>query len=142
LAIAVGIPSPEWKTQVGTSLPPKWPVGLEANGNDGVCKLVKARAGSIGYVEFIYALQNHLTYGSVRNRDGKFVSASLETIAMSSPRIVGWRVRSILLWPKTVHAQKNDWRTFVRVAALVTAIPTAVARTLWITDIKTFSTIA
>jgi phosphate transport system substrate-binding protein len=76
--------SPEWKAQVGTSLAPKWPVGLEANGNDGVSKLVKERAGSIGYVEFIYALQNHLTYGRVRNRDGKFVSASLESIAAAA----------------------------------------------------------
>jgi phosphate transport system substrate-binding protein len=42
---------------------------------------VKAQSGSIGYVEFIYALQNHLSYGRVRNRDGKFVPASLEGIA-------------------------------------------------------------
>ena len=72
--------SPEWKAQVGTSLLPKWPVGLEAAGNDGVSKMVAEHAGSIGYVEFIYALQNHLSYGRVRNRDGKFVSASLESI--------------------------------------------------------------
>jgi phosphate transport system substrate-binding protein len=73
--------SPEWKAEVGTSLTPKWPVGREANGNDGVSKLVKEQAGSIGYVEFIYALQNHLSYGRVRNRNGEFVSASLESIA-------------------------------------------------------------
>ncbi len=73
--------SPEWKAEVGTSLTPKWPVGREANGNDGVSKLVKEQAGSIGYVEFIYALQNHLSYGRVRNRNGDFVSASLESIA-------------------------------------------------------------
>jgi phosphate transport system substrate-binding protein len=72
--------SPEWKAQVGTSLTPKWPVGLEAKGNDGVSKLVKEQAGAIGYVEFTYALQNHLSYGRVRNQDGKFVSASLESI--------------------------------------------------------------
>jgi phosphate transport system substrate-binding protein len=73
--------SPEWKAQVGTSLAPKWPVGLDANGNDGVSKLVKEQSGSIGYVEFIYALQNHLSYGRVRNREGEFVSAGLESIA-------------------------------------------------------------
>ena len=76
--------SPEWKAQVGTSLAPKWPVGREANGNDGVSKLVKEQSGSIGYVEFIYALQNHLSYGRVRNRDGKFVAASLESIAAAA----------------------------------------------------------
>jgi phosphate transport system substrate-binding protein len=73
--------SSEWKTQVGMSLTPKWPVGQGGNGNDGVSKLVKEQVGSIGYVEFIYALQNHLNYGTVRNRNGEFVSASLESIA-------------------------------------------------------------
>jgi phosphate ABC transporter phosphate-binding protein len=73
--------SSEWRAQVGTSLTPKWPVGREANGNDGVSKLVKQQSGSIGYVEFIYALQNHLSYGRVRNRNGEFVAASLESIA-------------------------------------------------------------
>ncbi len=73
--------SSEWKTQVGTSLAPKWPVGQGGNGNDGVSKLVKEQNGSIGYVEFIYALQNHLSYGRVKNRNGEFVSASLESIA-------------------------------------------------------------
>jgi len=76
--------SPEWKAQVGTSLAPKWPVGMEADGNEGVSTLVKEHAGAIGYVEFIYALQNHLSYGRVRNRAGKFVSASLESIAAAA----------------------------------------------------------
>jgi phosphate ABC transporter phosphate-binding protein len=73
--------SAEWKAQVGMSLTPKWPVGQGGNGSDGVSKLVKEQVGSIGYVEFIYALQNHLNYGTVRNRNGDFVSASLESIA-------------------------------------------------------------
>jgi phosphate transport system substrate-binding protein len=76
--------SPEWKAQVGSSLAPRWPTGRGANGNDGVAKLVKEVGGSIGYVEFIYALQNHLSYGRVRNRDGEFVAASLESIAAAA----------------------------------------------------------
>lgn len=76
--------SAEWKAQVGASLHPKWPIGREAPGNDGVSKLVREQRGSIGYVEFIYALQNHLSYGRVLNRDGKFVAASLETIAATA----------------------------------------------------------
>ncbi len=73
------------------SLTPKWPVGQGADGNDGVSKLVKAQVGSIGYVEFIYALQNHLSYGRVRNREGEFVTASLESItaAASQAKIGG-----------------------------------------------------
>jgi phosphate transport system substrate-binding protein len=80
--------SPEWKAQVGSSLAPKWPIGKAANGNDGVAQLVKELEGSIGYVEFIYALQNHLNFGKVRDRNGEFVAASLESLAMAASRSV------------------------------------------------------
>jgi phosphate transport system substrate-binding protein len=73
--------SPEWKKEVGSGLDPKWPVGRGAAGSDGVAKLVKELGGSIGYVEYIYALQNHVSYGMVRNRNREFVEASLESIA-------------------------------------------------------------
>jgi phosphate transport system substrate-binding protein len=76
--------SSEWKSQVGSSLAPKWPTGRAAKGNDGVAKLVKELGGSIGYVEFIYALQNHLGYGKVRNRSGEFVEASLRSIEVAA----------------------------------------------------------
>ena len=72
--------NPAWKADVGASLAPKWPVGRGADGNEGVANLVKELGGSIGYVEFIYALQHHLSYGKVRNRNGEFVSASLESM--------------------------------------------------------------
>jgi phosphate transport system substrate-binding protein len=75
--------SPEWKAQAGAGFAPKWPTGRPANGNDGVAKLVKELGGSIGYVEFIYALQNHLSYGRVRNADGQFIGASLESVAIA-----------------------------------------------------------
>ena len=73
--------SQEWKNAVGAGLSPIWPTGRAATGNDGTAKLVKELGGSIGYVEYIYALQNHLNYGKVRNRNGEFVEASLESIA-------------------------------------------------------------
>src|SRR6202012_2251814 len=72
--------SPQWKAQAGSGLSPKWPSGRAANGNDGVAKLVKELGGSIGYVEFIYAFQNRLTFGRVRNKQGEFIAASLESI--------------------------------------------------------------
>lgn len=72
--------SPEWKATVGSGLAPKWPTGRAAAGNDGVAKLVKEFGGAIGYVEFIYALDNHLSFGKVRNRRGEFVEAGLESI--------------------------------------------------------------
>jgi phosphate transport system substrate-binding protein len=79
--------NPEWKNEIGASLAPRWPTGRAAAGNDGVAKLVKEIGGSIGYVEYIYALQNHLSYGSVRNRNGEFVAASLESISAAVSRI-------------------------------------------------------
>lgn len=72
--------SEEWKTRVGAGLSPVWPVGRAAMGNDGVAKIVKELGGSIGYVEFIYALENHLSFGKVRNQQGEFVAANLESI--------------------------------------------------------------
>jgi phosphate transport system substrate-binding protein len=73
--------NPQWKSEIGAHLAPAWPAGRGAEGNDGVAQTVKELGGSIGYVEYMYALQNHLTYGRVRNRRGRFVEASLESIA-------------------------------------------------------------
>ena len=78
--------SAEWQAAVGSSLDPKWPVGRVAAGNEGVAALVKELGGSIGYVEFIYALQHHLSYGRIRNKNGEFVEASLESIAAAVDR--------------------------------------------------------
>jgi phosphate transport system substrate-binding protein len=80
--------SPEWKAQVGAGLAPAWPAGRAATGNEGVANLVKEFGGSIGYVEFIYALQHHLSFGKVRNRNGEFVAASLEGIAVAASQPV------------------------------------------------------
>lgn len=81
--------SESWKSEVGRSLTPKWPVGRSANGNDGVAKIVKEQGGAIGYVEFIYALQNHLSFGRVQNRHGEFVLASLESISAAASHSSG-----------------------------------------------------
>jgi len=70
-----------WKSTVGARTLPAWPVGRGANGNDGIAKLVSQTANSIGYVEFIYAIQNRLNFGAVRNQAGKFIQADLDSIA-------------------------------------------------------------
>jgi phosphate transport system substrate-binding protein len=72
--------SPEWKTLVGVDSAPNWPVGVAAQGNEGVAKMVRETPGSIGYVEYIYAITNKMTYGSVRNSAGRYISPNLETI--------------------------------------------------------------
>ncbi len=76
--------SPEWKAAVGNSGTPKWPVGAGAQGNEGVAKLVRETPGSMGYVEYIYAISEHMSYGSVRNSAGRFVSPDLESILASA----------------------------------------------------------
>jgi len=65
--------SPEWKTQVGSGTSVNWPVGLGAKGNEGVAGMVKQSQYSLGYVELIYAIQNKMAYGRVRNASGQFV---------------------------------------------------------------------
>jgi phosphate transport system substrate-binding protein len=82
--------SPEWKSQVGSDTSVKWPVGLGQKGNEGVAGSLRQMPGSIGYVELIYAVQNNIPYGSVRNATGAFLKASLEGVtaaAASAPKM-------------------------------------------------------
>ena len=82
--------SPEWKNQVGSDTSVKWPVGMGGKGNEGVAGFIRQLSGSIGYVELIYAVQNKIPYGSVRNSAGAFVKASLESVtaaAASAPKM-------------------------------------------------------
>ena len=72
--------SKEWESTVGKGASPKWPVGLGGKGNEGVAGQVRQLQGSIGYVELIYAVENKITYGSVKNAAGNFVKASLEGV--------------------------------------------------------------
>lgn len=67
--------SSEWKSKVGTGNSLQWPVGTGAKGNDGVAGVVKSTPGAIGYVELVYAKQNKLAFGAVKNRAGKFIVA-------------------------------------------------------------------
>ena len=72
--------SPEWKSKVGSNTSVNWPVGLGGKGNEGVAGTVKQTPNSIGYVELIYAVQNHMAYGSVKNAAGAFVKADFNSV--------------------------------------------------------------
>jgi phosphate transport system substrate-binding protein len=76
--------SDEWKTRVGKSTALNWPVGLGGKGNEGVAGQVKQSSNSIGYVELIYAVQNKMPYGRVRNSSGAFVKASLASVTAAA----------------------------------------------------------
>ena len=65
--------SPEWKKTVGNDKSVSWPVGVGGKGNEGVASYVRQIKGSIGYVEYAYALQNHMTHVKLKNHDGVFV---------------------------------------------------------------------
>lgn len=71
--------SPEWNSGPGKGTSVKWPVGLGAKGNEGVAGMIRQVDGAIGYIELIYAVQNKIPYGSVKNKAGNFVKASLES---------------------------------------------------------------
>jgi phosphate ABC transporter phosphate-binding protein len=72
--------SGEWKSRFGAAIKPNWPGGLEGTRNHGVASKISRTIGSIGYVELSYALENNLHFGQVKNHDGKFVTANLESV--------------------------------------------------------------
>jgi phosphate transport system substrate-binding protein len=74
----------EWATKVGHATSVNWPVGLGGKGNEGVAGLVQQTPNSIGYVELIYAIQTHLSYGLVQNKAGKFVKADLASVTAAA----------------------------------------------------------
>ena len=68
--------SSDWQSKVGKSTSVKWPTGIGQKGNEGVAGMVRQSPYSFGYVELIYAVQNKMSYASVKNLAGKFVQAS------------------------------------------------------------------
>lgn len=76
--------SDEWKNKVGRNTSVNWPVGLGGKGNEGVMGLVKQTPNSIGYVELIYAAQNNVPYGTVKNSAGIFVKADLASVSAAA----------------------------------------------------------
>jgi phosphate transport system substrate-binding protein len=76
--------SKEWETKVGRGTSVNWPVGLGGKGNEGVAGQIKQTPNSIGYIELIYAIQNKMAYGNVRNAAGKFVKPSTASVSAAA----------------------------------------------------------
>ena len=70
--------SAEWRDKDGVNTSVEWPIGVAAQGNQGVADLVEQTTFSIGYVEYAYADQNKLTYASMINKAGKTVAPTME----------------------------------------------------------------
>jgi phosphate transport system substrate-binding protein len=76
--------SPEWQKKVGTGTAVNWPAGLGGKGNEGVTGLVKQTPGAIGYVEYIYAVNNHLSYAALRNQAGQFATPNTKSMSAAA----------------------------------------------------------
>jgi phosphate transport system substrate-binding protein len=116
--------SPDWKSKVGSATSVEWPVGIGAKGNEGVSNNVSQTKGSIGYVEYAYALQNKLVFTKMINKDGKSVaptSASFQAAAANADwnSVPGYGVilanqAGAESWPMTaatfilIHKQPDD----------------------------------
>ena len=77
-----------WKSKVGAGNSVNWPVGLGAKGNEGVSGLVKQTPNAIGYVELVYAIQNKMSYGKIRNAAGVPVKADLTGVTAAAASAV------------------------------------------------------
>jgi len=76
--------SKEWETKAGRGTSVNWPAGLGGKGNEGVSGQVQQTPNSIGYVELIYAVQNKMKTGKVKNLAGTFVEASLAGVTAAA----------------------------------------------------------
>ena len=73
--------SAEWKSKIGKSPSPSWPLGVETNRSEDMVAKVSATPGAIGYVELNYAKRKDIGYGSVQNAAGRFIRATPASIA-------------------------------------------------------------
>ena len=85
--------SPEWKRYVGVG------TGRLAGrrvreGRDGVAGRMKDSPGAIGYVEMLYALQNNIPFGRVRNREGAFIEAGPQSVRAAAENCLAERPRT------------------------------------------------
>ncbi|MFH1675413.1 MAG: phosphate ABC transporter substrate-binding protein PstS [bacterium] len=71
--------SPKWHAKVGAGKSVEWPAGNGGQGNEGVSSYMQQLKGSIGYVEFAYAVQNQIVYAQLKNKAGTFVAPSVDT---------------------------------------------------------------
>jgi phosphate transport system substrate-binding protein len=100
--------SPEWKSKVGENTSVQWPTGVGGKGNEGVAQYVQRIKGSIGYVEYAYALQNKMTYAQLQNRDGVFVSPNEDSFKAAAAN-AHWDMSKGFYEILTDEPGKNSW---------------------------------
>lgn len=100
--------SDEWKEKVGNDASVSWPVGVGGKGNEGVASYVQRVKGSIGYVEYAYALQNKMSYALMQNKDGQFVKPSNETFQAAASN-ANWEKAPGFYEILTNEPGQNSW---------------------------------
>jgi phosphate transport system substrate-binding protein len=100
--------SQAWHGKVGTAKSVEWPVGIGGKGNAGVAGYVKQVPGSIGYVEYAYAKQNHLTTVQLRNRDGQFVKPTMAAFQAAAAN-ADWKNADHFYVVLTNEPGKDSW---------------------------------
>ena len=79
--------SKEWADGPGKGTAVSWPAGVGGKGNEGVAGMIRQLPGAIGYIELIYAVQNHISYGSVKNPAGNYIKASIEGVTEAAASV-------------------------------------------------------
>ncbi len=100
--------SPEWKEKVGEETSVAWPTGVGGKGNEGVASYVKQIKGSIGYVEYAYALQNKMTHTLMQNKEGEFVAPTADAFKAAAAG-ANWEKAPGFYEILTNEAGKQSW---------------------------------
>lgn len=100
--------SSDWKEKVGNDASVAWPTGVGGKGNEGVASYVQRIKGSIGYVEYAYALQNKMAYTLLKNKDGNFVKPDSETF-QAAAKGADWEHAAGFYEILTDEPGKNSW---------------------------------
>jgi phosphate transport system substrate-binding protein len=100
--------SPEWAKKVGNSTAVNWPAGVGGKGNEGVAAYVQRINGAIGYVEYAYCLQNHLTFVQLRNQAGNYVAPTSETFQAAASN-ADWKKAKGFYMVLTNQPGKDSW---------------------------------
>lgn len=120
--------SADWKSKIGSTVAVEWPTGVGANGNEGVAASVARTKGAIGYVEYVYATQQRLTYTRLINKDGKAVAAATAAFAAAAAS-ADWEAMPGFAVILTNQAGENAWPIAAATFVLMHRQPNAPAAT-------------
>lgn len=100
--------SKKWKNLIGFGTAVEWPTGVGGKGNEGVASYVRQTEGSIGYVEYAYAIQNKMKVAKLKNKDGNFVSPSSDTFSAAAIN-ANWEKADHFYLILTNQIGKDSW---------------------------------